>query len=296
MWLLLWQIAPSLYPEDSTRYADDAARVQANNGRLQAIATTRAAMVAALAGLAAFGALLVNAINVRVGLRTLALEREGHVTDRYSKAVEQLGNEESIANRLGGIYALERIAEDSDRDHRIVVMVLSAFVREQTRDKRGTEPDEAARPATDVQAGLSVLARLPNRSGILRADLTRAHLQGANLVRAHLEGAVLHWAHLQGARLDAAHLGGARLDAAHLQLATLYEAHLEDAVLLDANLQGAVLVQASLQDALLGGAHLEDADLGAAHLEGAQLHYATGLTQEQVEAAYGDADTHCQRG
>jgi hypothetical protein len=33
--------------------------------------------------------------------------------------------------RLGGIYALERIARDSESDHWAVMEVLTAFVREQ---------------------------------------------------------------------------------------------------------------------------------------------------------------------
>ena len=44
--------------------------------------------------------------------QTLASEREGQVTDRYSKAIEQLGSDK-VDVRIGGIYALERIACDS---------------------------------------------------------------------------------------------------------------------------------------------------------------------------------------
>jgi len=76
------------------------------------------------------------------------LTRQGQITDRYTKAIEQLGSDK-LDVRLGGIYALERIAKDSERDHPTVVEVLGAFVREATR-RHGTEPptqamaDEAA--------------------------------------------------------------------------------------------------------------------------------------------------------
>jgi hypothetical protein len=47
--------------------------------------------------------------------------------------------------RLGGIYALERIAKGSKRDHPTVVEVLSAFVREHaqppTQPRPGTADD-----------------------------------------------------------------------------------------------------------------------------------------------------------
>src|SRR6516164_8690295 len=38
------------------------------------------------------------------------------MTDRYTRAIEQLGSKE-LDVRIGGIYALERIARDSARDH-----------------------------------------------------------------------------------------------------------------------------------------------------------------------------------
>ncbi|WP_433128369.1 hypothetical protein [Streptomyces sp. CA-106110] len=63
-----------------------------------------------------------------VGQRTRALAQQGHAADRYTKAIEQPGSAE-LAARLGGIYALERIARDSARDHSTVVEVLTAFVR-----------------------------------------------------------------------------------------------------------------------------------------------------------------------
>lgn len=52
------------------------------------------------------------------------------VTDRYTKSIEQLGSDK-LDVRIGGVYALERIARDSSRDHPTVMEVLSAFIREQ---------------------------------------------------------------------------------------------------------------------------------------------------------------------
>ena len=55
------------------------------------------------------------------------------MTDRYTKAVEQLGSDK-LDVRIGGIYALERIARDSARDHPAVMEVLTAFIREHSRE------------------------------------------------------------------------------------------------------------------------------------------------------------------
>ena len=61
------------------------------------------------AGLLAAGALIFTA-------RNFILSREGQVTDRYTKAIEQLGSDK-LDVRIGGIYALERVARDSAKDH-----------------------------------------------------------------------------------------------------------------------------------------------------------------------------------
>ena len=48
--------------------------------------------------------------------RTLKSAQEGQITDRYTKAVEQLASP-AVDVRLGGIYALQRLAADSSRDN-----------------------------------------------------------------------------------------------------------------------------------------------------------------------------------
>ncbi len=90
----------------------------------------RGNLLALAAGVAGFGALLFTARNFGLQRRTLALAEEGQqraqetqrrtlelteqgqVTERYTKAIEQLGSDK-LDIRIGGIYALERIARDS---------------------------------------------------------------------------------------------------------------------------------------------------------------------------------------
>ena len=149
--------------------------------------------------------------------RTYRLTQQGQITDRYTKAIEQLGSDK-LDVRLGGIYALERLAIDSGRDHPTVVEVLSAFVREHSDPThadskssvaerlpavlQGDEPTDGPqphvedtdnratplRPATDVQAAVTVLGRLPIRSYVSRGDLTGAILAGVELFHADLSG------------------------------------------------------------------------------------------------------------
>jgi len=132
------------------------------------IFTAENAARATLAQILGGGAILIGLYfawqNIAATKKTLDLTKEGQITERFTKAIEQLGSDK-LEIRLGGIYALERIARDSARDHEPVAAVLSAFVREHARrapDRAGDikRVEGLRRPAGDVQAILSVLGRL----------------------------------------------------------------------------------------------------------------------------------------
>lgn len=125
-----------------------------------ALDAVRGRALAVATGLAALTAVYYTARNadtarkallhsVEVARRTAELTEQGQVTERYTKAIEQLGADK-INVRIGGIFALERIANDSPRDHPNVMEVLGAFIRERF--------DDTAPPA-DVQAALTVVGR-----------------------------------------------------------------------------------------------------------------------------------------
>jgi hypothetical protein len=59
----------------------------------------------------------------------LWLTRQGQITERFTRAIDQLGHDRTEI-RLGGIYALERIAKESEEDHWPIMEVLTAYVRQ----------------------------------------------------------------------------------------------------------------------------------------------------------------------
>ena len=63
-------------------------------------------------------------------------DRQRRITESFSKAIEQLGSDR-LEERLGGIYALERISKENTDDYRMVMENLTAFVRERTRRLEG---------------------------------------------------------------------------------------------------------------------------------------------------------------
>ncbi len=78
---------------------------------------------------------------VRVAQEQARIAQEGQITERFTRAIEQLGDREHLEVRLGGIYALERIAKDSRDDHWTIMEVLTAYVRENA--PRRSEDEQA---------------------------------------------------------------------------------------------------------------------------------------------------------
>ena len=238
------------------------------------------------------------------------LAREGQIAERFAKAIEQLGAVEAtgakkMVVRVGGIYALERIADESERDHWPIMEVLCTYVRtvapikrqQSTREKQASSqrPNSSVdeHPEADVQAILTVLGRRDSKYerlgqylNLSDTNVTGAYLSGAHLRRATLSGANLGRADLSGADLSGAYLSDADLSGASLVGATLSGAYFGGAYFRGADLSGAYLSGAYLSGAYLGGAHFFKANL-----RGAYLSEAKNLTQQQIDEATGDATT-----
>jgi uncharacterized protein YjbI with pentapeptide repeats len=244
--------------------------------------------------------------------RRVKVAEQGHITDRYTKAIEQLGaltaaGKPNVEVRLGAIYALERIAIDSPRDHWTIMEVLTAYVRQNapTPTQAPTEEENQAAiwkgPATEIQAILTVLGRRKRGFGRehegQRLDLSASDLRGAIFVGPHLERALFSGTHLEGSHFKHVHVEGASFDGAHLREAHFILAHVERASFLMAHVEGVSFLKTNVEGAWFNGVHMEGAHFslthvkGArfnlAHIEGASFLKATGLTVEQFLSAKG---------
>lgn len=241
--------------------------------------------------------------NVSIAQRNLLVSEEKQVTERFTQAVNQLGNDK-IEIRLGGIYALERIAKDSPKDYWVIVELLASFIQERSpllsssnnekpieqqstgSNSSGESEEPLKRSITkDVQAALTVIGRRDAKNDPKdtnqRIDLSRTFLRGANLRGAFLGGVDLRGANLRGAFLRGADLRDAFLWGTNFSHgAVLGEVKLNNANLAGANLSGAVLVRA-----VLAGANLSGADFKGAYLSGADFRGAKGLDSKQIKAA-----------
>jgi len=155
----------------------------------------------------------------------LRLTRQGQITERFTRAIDQLGSEK-LEIRLGGIYALERIDKESPERayHSTVMEVLTAYVRENSRPESGTSADQYGAShgpgtrirllPTEIVIILDVLTRrteecVPEEHRVIlnlrEAYLATADLEGANFQEADLQQASLEGAELQGANLRGAY-------------------------------------------------------------------------------------------
>jgi len=222
----------------------------------------------------------------------------GLQNDRYQKGAEMLGNE-TCSTRLGGIYALERLARDHPKTyHEQIMKLLSSFARHPTTDTAIEIKfhDEAISKETyhvrpDVYEAVSAIARCKvaqiknengsgKNSGSYQTDLSVRYLKKGgppyiNLTNVKLTGADLSDAYLSGADLSSAKLNMAVLSDTILRDAIFY-----GAVLHGADLDGTNLVGKTYNSPLIGGALYN-----TLMLNGPSDYDFKGLTQEQLNIA-----------
>ncbi len=217
--------------------------------------------------------------------RRVNVSEQGLITDRYTKAIEQLGATDKDGNpnvevRLGAIYALERVAQDSARDHWTIMEVLTAYVRKNAPAPTDANPRDAYanRPATEIQAILTVLGRRKRghiREGERRLDLSRTDLRHAKLTNLHLDRTVFDYA---------------RLKRADLSMSQVMEASFVGCDLSEAWFTGTYAEKADFQEAVLFSTIFRSAWLTGCSFYRANAFFAQfsdnrGLTEQQLKEA-----------
>jgi hypothetical protein len=182
---------------------------------------------------------------------TQALARESRTSENFVKAVEQLGNTDSMAVRVGGIFGLGRLLRTAtpEGDYWPLMDVLTSFIRGSFPAKE--EGPRQIDPPEDLQAACNVLARRSSTTIYKRYDDSPLDLHSTDLSGTWLAGG-----------------------------------HFEDAFL-----ENSFLITADLRKAFLTGANLTGAKLEDAELAGADLAGVIGLDPEQLNKAKGDDST-----
>lgn len=220
------------------------------------------------------------------------------LNERYQKGAEMLGSR-VLAVRLGGIYALQRLATEHPEEYHVQIMRLfCAFVRLPTPEGTdavglgGHQAGEATRagaaggnvrPRQDVEAVMEAIATRSKvgigleRDAEFRLDLRGAQLGG--LVLMNFKDVDLSWANVSFADLSRLNL------RPHTDMSWVHavSVDLSDACLVDANLSVTRFWGADLSGTLLQGANLSGAafsDIGE--------DTPCRITQAQLDSARAD--------
>ncbi|MFF8531692.1 pentapeptide repeat-containing protein [Streptomyces sp. NPDC015532] len=283
--------------------------------RLKAVNDVRTTLLQVVGGLVVLFGAYATWRQLRVSQDGLRATQEGYVTDRFSRAVDQLGSDK-LDVRIGGLHALWRIAEQSARDREAIISIQAAYLRTHLPwPPAGPESPAADVPindiapletrAADAQVALTALGVLCQHReqswvNLSVTDLRRADCDGlwfpeVNFDRACLEAVGLYHANLTQASLVSVNLRHADLTTAILRrarciLADLRGAKLVETDLRDADFTETDLREANLRKAVAHGAVFQRADLRMADLRGTDLSTAN-LVEARLTGAVASEHT-----
>ncbi|MEM9061767.1 MAG: pentapeptide repeat-containing protein [Pseudomonadota bacterium] len=327
------------------------------------------ALTALMGGIALLATVPFQLIKTWVNERQAKTAEQGHITDRLTRAIEQLGAEKTqkqtdtfrvrsieydmpagdeshrvefqhregdpftipkdvehvdfgdwqtvnsmvektvpnLEVRLGAIYALERIAQDSERDHITVMETLCAYIRENAPassaqnhdlgdwpDMLHESMDDSARtraerlnerelsllswtsslepPRVDIQATLTVIGR--RSAERIKYERTRERPFQINLSSTNLQRADLKFSKLTEANLSDCRLDGSDLRSAEVEGGAFWRAQLLGADLSKVNGHKAYFSEAIMQGARMRDADLSNSNFFSAKLQGADLSHS----------------------
>lgn len=231
--------------------------------------------------------------------RQADVAREEHYTSLFTAAVQQLGamrkvqedgatrTEPNTEARLGAIYALERVAQDSERDHWPIMETLCAYVRNNAGAAEyllDSESEAAAegwpahlqkpRLKVDVQAALTVIGR----RSVHRVEHEKRQRQAAkdrNSYRLDLSHSNLTGAFLTGdfdfANFEYSSLAYARVHGTTLRRASFFHAHAEAAEFSQVEFERTILIGSHCEGATFRDLRCEKFELFHADLRGAHF-------------------------
>lgn len=247
---------------------------------------------------------------IRIAHEQKNIAQEGEATNRFIKAIEHLNSEHTSA-RLGAVFALERIAKESEREHWNIVRILTAFLREYSShayDHPAYVRLHEHRRLHETMSANELIKRViinflverdvsqdeEGRAIVLPdVDLSFQNVSMLKAPKSRLDRALLLESRLSGvdlrqATLNQANLSGAMGDGADLSEVTAVGASFVGVRFRDVNLHGANLRNANFRDAVLIGCNFDGADLTGAVFSGANVTGATFAQALLVNTVFRD--------
>ena len=250
-------------PEES--FADRASRLSVEN-------EIRRTIVQMLGGAFVLASVFFTYQTVRVSQETLEVTQRGQITERFTRAIDQIGSGK-VDVAAGGIYALGQLARESRTEHDPIMDILTSYIREHAplegscgAESAGGTPSLRSSVRSDVQAAITVIGR---RNAAFDEPDDPIDLRNVNLPGGDFAGGNFEDALFTGSCLYEADFEDAVLDRARFETLTV------------TNVRGAL----GFERTTITGASFENA-----HAEGARFRSVTGLYVHMAGADLRNAD------
>ncbi len=265
------------------------------------------------------------------------INAQAQITESMVQAIAQIGavngSEPNIEVRLGGLYSLQRIMQDSEERELSILKILYAYVRENLKRDKTKQPKqinslfETYNLPEDIQAALNIISqfnkeRKAQGKKLLRdnelnfshtdfsdyslkrmdfsdAILENANLSGTDLYQANLSGAFLHGANLSGVfgvMFDLSNAEFFNTNFSGANLSCMFDSDMGGKTITGVNFANASLSALPLSDKKFIHVNFSNTDLETTDLYGADLSKAVNLTQDQINKASGNEKTILPKG
>ena len=281
------------------------------------------AFIGTITGIGALFGVYLAILKSETTERQTYTEEQGLITDRLNKATEGLGKKDGdkplIEVRLGALYALERIAQDSLRDHIQIMEIICAYIRTNSPLSKETdeqenlnkdiktdtakktnkatkidaniendedEDNEAKKLREDIQAALTIIGRRENWSDSkkrLEAEKERGY-------QIDLSYCDLRYAIIYRANLSRTDIEGANLSHARIMYTDLSHVRANKTTMIHVTLDGSDLSNASFYESNLRRAQLNYTDMSESGFNDTNLTHASISGARMVDAGFWSAD------
>ena len=237
--------------------------------------------------IATFGGAIVVLWNVKISQENRNLTEEKIDAETFAKGIDQLGKDESITTRLGGVFTLEQVAINSERYYPVVVNILTSLLKEINQDderfcsKRLVKP-----PVFDSQKEyrevshefLTVFMALNRLHKLHKVTKHSKQKKGGWTKKNHrkISSSLIDMRNLDmnSTFLESADLSRFDLSGSNFSNSFLMSAQFTDSIMENVNFSGSSLGSSDFEGTILEFADFSDADLSSANLKFANLSYS----------------------
>jgi len=203
----------------------------------------------------------------------LQIAERGQVTERFSKAVEHIGDKENVSVRIGGLYALEKIALDSEKERATIQKVIASFIRRPPYlDKSKTTISSNLNDCPDIHIAIKIFRDLNNSSDSY-PDLSNARLEYLDLSRLDLSKLNFTGASFKGSSLKYANLNKSNFVTSDFEKSDLSNVSVHSTNFMNTDFTKSILFQSTIKDCCLSFSKFEEAEIESTSIRNSALSY-----------------------